>query len=49
MGQTPLVLGLRFLGSVQMLFTGILGDYIGAIYTKVSKRPLVVEREHLNF
>jgi len=49
MGQAPLVVGLFFLGSVQMLFIGILGEYIGAIYTKVSKRPLVVERERLNF
>jgi len=49
MGQAPLVVGLFFLGSVQMLFIGVLGEYIGAIYTKVNKRPLVVERERLNF
>lgn len=49
MGQAPLVVGLFFLGSVQLLFIGILGEYIGAIYTKVTKRPLVVERERLNF
>lgn len=49
MGQAPLVVGLFFLGSVQMLFTGILGEYIGAIYTKVAKRPLVVESERINF
>lgn len=48
-GQAPLVVGLFFLGSVQMLFIGILGEYIGAIHTKVTKRPLVVERERLNF
>jgi polyisoprenyl-phosphate glycosyltransferase len=49
MGQAPLVVGLFFLGSVQLLFIGILGEYIGAIHTKVTKRPLVVERERLNF
>lgn len=48
-GQAPLVVGLFFLGSVQLLFIGILGEYIGAIHTKVTKRPLVVERERLNF
>lgn len=49
MGQAPLVVGLFFLGSVQMLFIGVLGEYIGAIYTKVTKRPLVVELERINF
>lgn len=49
MGQAPIVVGMFFLGSVQLLFIGVLGEYIGAIHTKVSKRPLVVERERLNF
>jgi glycosyltransferase involved in cell wall biosynthesis len=49
MGQAPVVVGLFFLSSVQLLFIGILGEYIGAIHTKVTKRPLVVERERLNF
>jgi polyisoprenyl-phosphate glycosyltransferase len=49
MGQAPIVVGLFFLGSVQMLFIGVLGEYIGAIYTKVTRRPLVVEKERLNF
>jgi glycosyltransferase involved in cell wall biosynthesis len=48
-GQAPVVVGLFFLGSVQLLFIGILGEYIGAIYTKINKRPLVVERERINF
>jgi glycosyltransferase involved in cell wall biosynthesis len=48
-GQAPVVVGLFFIGSVQLLFIGILGEYIGAIYTKVTKRPLVVERERINF
>jgi hypothetical protein len=43
------VVGLFFLGSVQLLFIGILGEYIGAIHTRVTKRPLVVERERINF
>lgn len=48
-GLAPVVVGLFFLGSVQLLFIGILGEYIGAIHTRVSKRPLVVEQERLNF
>jgi polyisoprenyl-phosphate glycosyltransferase len=49
MGVAPLVVGLFFLGAVQLFFIGILGEYIGAIHTKVTKRPLVVERERINF
>ncbi|MDF9833995.1 glycosyltransferase involved in cell wall biosynthesis [Ereboglobus sp. PH5-5] len=48
-GIAPLVVGFFFLGAVQLIFIGILGEYIGAIHTKVTKRPLVVERERLNF
>jgi len=48
-GLAPVVVGLFFLGSIQLLFIGILGEYIGAIHTKVTKRPLVVERERVNF
>lgn len=48
-GLAPVVVGLFFFGSIQLFFIGILGEYIGAIHTKVTKRPLVVERERLNF
>lgn len=48
-GQAPTVVGLFFIGSVQLIFTGILGEYIGAIHTQVQKRPLVVEKERFNF
>jgi hypothetical protein len=34
---------------MQMLFIGILGEYIGAIYTHVQRRPTVVEKERVNF
>ena len=49
LGMAPVVVGLFFIGSVQLFFIGVLGEYIGAIHTKVTKRPLVVERERLNF
>jgi hypothetical protein len=48
-GIAPLVIGLFFLGSVQLLSMGILGEYIGSIQTHVRKRPYVVERERMNF
>jgi glycosyltransferase involved in cell wall biosynthesis len=48
-GVAPLVIGLFFLGSVQLLSMGILGEYVGSIQTQVRKRPYVVERERMNF
>lgn len=49
LGIAPLVIGLFFLMSIQMLFMGIIGEYIGTIHTAVQKRPLVVEQERINF
>jgi glycosyltransferase involved in cell wall biosynthesis len=49
LGTAPLVIGLFFFASVQLFFIGILGEYIGAIHTQVLKRPLVVEKERINF
>ena len=49
MGQAPLVIGMFFIGSVQLMFIGVLGEYIGAIHTKVSALPLVIESERINF
>jgi glycosyltransferase involved in cell wall biosynthesis len=48
-GMAPLVIGIFFFGSVQLVFIGILGEYIGTIHTQVLKRPLVIERERINF
>ena len=48
-GVAPILISLFFFSSVQMFFMGILGEYIGAIHTQVQKRPLVVERERVNF
>jgi len=49
MGMAPVVLGLFFFSSVQLFFLGIIGEYIGFIFTKLSNRPLVIERERVNF
>jgi glycosyltransferase involved in cell wall biosynthesis len=48
-GTAPVVIGLFFFAAVQLFFIGIIGEYIGAIYTQVKKRPLVVEKERINF
>jgi glycosyltransferase involved in cell wall biosynthesis len=45
----PILIALFFFASVQLFFIGILGEYIGVILTHVTKRPLVVEKERLNF
>ena len=49
LGIAPAVIGLFFFSSVQLFFTGILGEYIGSIHTQVLKRPLVIEKERINF
>ena len=49
LGIAPLVIGIFFLGAVQLLFIGIIGEYIGAIWTQVKNRPLVIEEERINF
>jgi glycosyltransferase involved in cell wall biosynthesis len=48
-GTAPVIVGLFFFASIQLMFTGILGEYIGSIHTKVFNRPLVVEKERINF
>jgi glycosyltransferase involved in cell wall biosynthesis len=49
LGIAPLIVGVFFFFSVQLIFIGILGEYVGAIYTQVKKRPLVIEKERINF
>ena len=43
------MVGIFFLGAVQLFFIGILGEYIGSIYTQVLRRPPVIEKERINF
>jgi len=49
LGIAPALIGLFFFCSVILFFIGILGEYIGAIHTQVLRRPLVVEKERINF
>ncbi len=48
-GMAPVLIGIFFFASVQLFFIGILGEYIASIHTQVLKRPLVVEKERVNF
>jgi glycosyltransferase involved in cell wall biosynthesis len=48
-GIAPLVIGGFLFSSLQLLFLGILGEYVGAIHTTVQNRPFVVEQERINF
>ena len=49
LGLAPLVIGLFFFSAVQLIFIGILGEYIGAIWTQVKNKPLAIEEEKINF
>ena len=48
-GMAPLLIGMCFLGSIQIFFIGLVGEYILSINSRVMKRPLVVEEERINF
>jgi glycosyltransferase involved in cell wall biosynthesis len=48
-GMAPVIIGLFFLGSVQLISIGVIGEYVGAIHTQVQKRPYVVEKERIGF
>ncbi len=49
LGLAPLVIGLFFFSAIQLFFIGIMGEYIGSIFTQVKERPHVFERERINF
>jgi glycosyltransferase involved in cell wall biosynthesis len=49
LGIAPVLIGFFFISSVQLFFVGVVGEYIGAIFTQVKKLPLVFEKERINF
>ncbi len=49
MGIAPIVIGMFFMFGVVLLFIGILGEYIASIHTYVRNRPVIVEKERINF
>ncbi|MDD3212496.1 MAG: glycosyltransferase family 2 protein, partial [Eubacteriales bacterium] len=48
-GQAPQMIGTFFLGSIQLFFIGLVGEYIMSINNRVMNRPLVIEEERINF
>ena len=48
-GTAPLLIGMLFLGSIQIFFIGLVGEYILSINQSVMHRPLVIEEERINF
>jgi glycosyltransferase involved in cell wall biosynthesis len=49
LGMAPIVIGIFFFASVQLFFVGILGEYLGSIHIYSKRRPLVIEKERINF
>ena len=47
-GIAPMLIGFFFIGAIQLLFIGVLGEYIGNINTRTLNRPLVIEEERIN-
>lgn len=47
-GMAPILIGMLFLGSVQIFFIGMIGEYVLTINHRVMKRPLVIEEERIN-
>lgn len=48
-GTAPMVIGIFFLGAVQLIFLGLMGEYILSMNKRIMNRPLVVEEERINF
>ncbi len=48
-GLAPIMIGVFFLFGMQLLFIGVIGEYIASIHTYVQKRPVVIEKERVNF
>lgn len=48
-GSIPVLLAVLVLGSMQLFFIGLLGEYVMSMNTRIMRRPLVIEEERLNF
>ena len=48
-GNAPIILGIYVLGSLQLFFIGLVGEYILNINTRVIHRPITVEEKRINF
>ena len=48
-GTTPMLIGIFFMGGVQLFFIGLIGEYILNMNTRIINRPLVIEEKRINF
>jgi glycosyltransferase involved in cell wall biosynthesis len=48
-GVAPVLIGFFFIASLNLIFLGVIGEYVGAIHTMVQKRPYAIEQERINF
>ena len=48
-GMAPLIVGLFFMGGTQLFFLGMMGEYILSMNERIKNRPLIIERERINF
>lgn len=48
-GQAPIIIGVFLMGSLQLFFTGLLGEYVLSMNQRIMNRPLVIEEERINF
>ena len=48
-GMTPALIGVFVMGSMQLFFIGLLGEYIMNMNARLMNRPLVIEQERINF
>lgn len=49
MGAAPILIGMFLLGAIQLIFLGLIGEYILSINARIMNRPLVIEEERINF
>lgn len=49
MGTAPILVGMFFLGAIQLIFLGLLGEYVLSMNARIMNRPLVIEEERINF
>jgi glycosyltransferase involved in cell wall biosynthesis len=49
LGSAPLIIGMFFLASIQIFCLGLIGEYVGLIFDHARNRPLVIEKERVNF
>ncbi len=49
MGTAPILIAVFFFSSMQLFFIGVIGEYLGAVLTQILRRPVVIEKERINF